>query len=347
LTVPKILLILTIMFGSLAIPQLGQAQGADGPAPLAEDEAASENDSDKLFEQVFGRRQSGGQPALEVPLVVDGVDRGSISIETDDDPFATKLDREAFLDQVTDFLNEDGAQLLLELPDEDGKITAEALFDLGIMAEFDSADLVMKIEIDPELRKPLPLNLTNRGRAPRSLTEPLGPAPLSAYVNIRTGLDHVHETTGDGDTGTNPVKVDLAGAVALPRAAFDYRLSYNENSARPWQRGDLRVLQDFPDSAMRWTYGDLSFPTTNFQSFTPMGGVTMARNYALQPYVVTEPIASNEFVLRSPSQVEVLINGAVVRSFRLPAGRYDLRDLPLGSGVQRRRAAYHQRRWRS
>lgn len=321
------------MFGSLAVSHLGHAQGADGPAPLADDGSASGNDSDKLFEQVFGRRQSGGQPALEVPLVVDGVDRGLISIETDDDPFATKLDREAFLDQVSDFLNEDGAQLLLELPDEDGKISAGALFDLGIMAEFDSTDLVMKIEIDPGLRKPLPLNLTNRGSAPRSLTEPLGPAPLSAYVNIRTGLDHVHETSGDGDTGTNPVKVDLAGAVALPRAALDYRLSYNENSARPWQRGDLRVLRDFPDSAMRWTYGDLSFPTTNFQSFTPMGGVTVARNYALQPYVVTEPIASNEFVLRSPSQVEVLINGSVVRSFRLPAGRYDLRDLPLGSGV--------------
>ncbi len=38
-------------------------------------------------------------------------------------------------------------------------------------------------------------------------------------------------------------------------------------------------------------------------------------------------------MLPTTSQVEVVINGATVRSFRLPAGRYDLRDLPLGSGV--------------
>lgn len=328
----KFLLILSLLLGSLSLPQAVQAQTADEPAST-EEEASAEDDSDKLFEQVFGRRQIGGQPALEVPLVVDGVDRGSIEIEAADDPFETKMDREAFLDQVADFLTEEGADLLIAVPEEKGQITAGALFELGIMAEFDSADLVMRVAIDPELRKPLPLNLTNRGRAPRSLTDPLGPAPVSGYVNIRTGLDHVHETSGNGDTGTNPVRVDFAGALALPRAAFDYRFSYNENSARPWQRGDLRVLQDFPESALRWTYGDLSFPTTNFQSFTPMGGVTVARNYALQPYVVTEPVASNQFVLRSPSQVEVLINGSVVRTFRLPAGRYDLRDLPLGSGV--------------
>jgi len=332
-TVLRTLLILTMLFGSLALPHYAQAQTQGGAASAAEDDEAAGDDADKLFEQVFGKRQSGGQPALEVPLVVDGVDRGSINIETADDPFETKMDREAFLDQVVDFLNEEGADLLLAIPEEDGKITAGQLFEFGIMAEFNSADLVMQIDIDPELRRPLPLNLTNRGRPPRSLTEPLGPAPISGYVNIRTGLDHIHETTGDSDTGTNPVRVDFAGALALPEAALDYRFSYNENSTRPWRRGDIRVLRDIPDSALRWTYGDLSFPTTNFQSFTAMGGVTVARNYALQPYVVTEPIASNQFVLRSASQVEVLINGAVVRTFRLPAGRYDLRDLPLGSGV--------------
>lgn len=326
----KFLLILLFLFGSLALPHAVQAQGSGASA--AEEETA-DDDTDKLFEQVFGKRQTGGAPALEVPLVVDGVDRGSINIEPADDPFDTKMDYEAFTDQVVDFLTDEAADQLLAIPAEDGKIKTGDLFDLGIMAEFDSFDLVMQIEIDPELRKPLPLNLTNRGRAPRSLTDPLGPAPLSAYVNIRSGLDHVHETTGDSETGTNPVRVDFAGALALPKAAFDYRFSYNENSSRPWQRGDLRVLRDVPESALRWTYGDLSFPTTNFQSFTPMGGITVARNYALQPYVVTEPVASNEFVLRSQSQVEVLINGAVVRTFRLPAGRYDLRDLPLGSGV--------------
>ena len=328
----KFLLILLIQFGSLGLPHAVQAQ-AQGSDASAADEKAAEGYTDKLFEQVFGKRQTGGAPALEVPLVVDGVDRGSINIEPSDDPLNTKMDQEAFVDQVIDFLTDDGADQLLAIPAEDGKITAGALFDLGIMAEFNSFDLVMQIDIDPELRKPLPLNMTNRGRAPRSLTDPLGPAPLSAYVNIRSGLDHVHETTGDSETGTNPGRVDFAGALALPKAAFDYRLSYNENSSRPWQRGDLRVLRDVPESALRWTYGDLSFPTTNFQSFTPMGGITVARNYALQPYVVTEPVASNEFVLRAQSQVEVLINGAVVRTFRLPAGRYNLRDLPLGSGV--------------
>ena len=325
---------------------LAWSQETRAPATAGEagaDEGDGDNDgegsdqalpsTDKLFEQVFGRRQGPGQPSLEVPLVIDGIDRGTIDIEVADDPFETKMDRQALVDQVVDFLNEEGTEQFFALPFEDDKMMAGTLFEIGIMAEFDNADLVLRIDIDPQLRRPLPLNMSNRGRPPTSLTDPLGPAPTSAYVNVRTGLDHVHETTGTGKTGKRPVRVDLAGAIAVPRAALDYRFSYNENSTRPWQRGDLRVLQDFPESAMRWTYGDLNFPTTNYQAFVPMAGVTLARNYTLQPYVVTEPVTSNEFVLRTASQVEVVINGATVRTFRLPAGRYDLRDLPLGSGV--------------
>jgi len=317
------------------VPLSAWSQGSNGAAPSTNSDGGKTagSDTDKLFEQVFGRRQGPGQPSLEVPLVVDDVDRGTIEIDVADDPFETQMDRNALVEQVVDFLNQEGQDEFLALPHDNDKISAGTLFEIGITAQFDSADLVLRIDIDPELRKPLPLNLTNRGQPPSSLTKPVGPAPTSAYVNVRTGLDHVHETTGASKTGKRPMRVDLAGAIAIPRAALDFRFSYNENSTRPWQRGDLRILQDFPDSAMRWTYGDLSFPTTNFQSFVPMAGITAARNYALQPYVVTEPVASNEFVLPTTSQVEVVINGATVRSFRLPAGRYDLRDLPLGSGV--------------
>lgn len=325
----------------LAWSQENRDQASVGKTADNEDESDNDDEggdqalpsTDKLFEQVFGRRQGPGQPSLEVPLVVDGVDRGTIDIDVADDPFETKMNRQALVDQVADFLNEGGAEQFLALPFEDGKIMTGTLFEIGIMAEFDNADLVLRIDIDPQLRKPLPLNMTNRGQPPTSLTAPLGPAPASAYVNIRTGLDHVHETTGTGKTGKRAMRVDFAGAVAVPKVALDYRLSYNENSVRPWQRGDFRILQDVPDRAMRWTYGDLNFPTTNYQAFVPMAGVTVARNYTLQPYVVTEPVTSNEFVLRTASQVEVVINGATVRTFRLPAGRYDLRDLPLGSGV--------------
>jgi outer membrane usher protein len=322
--VRRTLLIVAIALGCAVAPLLAWSQ-----------ECGKAGDTDKLFEQVFGKRPgpTGAQPSLEVPLVVDRVDRGTITIDVTDDPFATQIDRFAFIDQVEDFLTEEGAEALNGLPDDNGKFTIGDLFDIGITAEFDSAELVLRVDIDPRLRKALALSMTNRGRPPSSLGGTLGPDAVSGYINLRTGYDNVHETSGNGETGRRDARVEFSGALALPESALDYRFSYNEESSRPWQRGDLRVLRDLPDRALRWTYGDLSFPTTNYQAFVPMGGVTFARNYALQPYVVTEPVTSNQFVLRTPSTVEVVVNGAVVRSFRLPAGRYDLRDLPLGSGV--------------
>lgn len=48
---------------------------------------------------------------------------------------------------------------------------------------------------------------------------------------------------------------------------------------------------------------------------------------------MTEPQGRSEFLLLSASRVEILVNGSRVRTLRLPAGRYNIRDLPISAGA--------------
>ena len=61
--------------------------------------------------------------------------------------------------------------------------------------------------------------------------------------------------------------------------------------------------------------------------------MAIARNYSLQPYLITRPVSQYEFFLENPSKVEVFSNGRLLQTLQLNVGQQDIRNLSLGSGV--------------
>lgn len=94
-----------------------------------------------------------------------------------------------------------------------------------------------------------------------------------------------------------------------------------------------QLTYDFPDEGTRITLGDYAFQTFGFQGGESLLGININRNFGIIPTKNVRPITSQRFVIDRPSTVEVLIDGILIRSLRLAPGAYDIRDIPLTTGV--------------
>lgn len=198
--------------------------------------------------------------------------------------------------------------------------------------KFDEVLVAIVVTIPAESKKQQPLRA-------RSLVDPstrtiTPPSTLSAYLNARGSQDYVERPFPGQEAGRLPFRMSTDGAVNLRGWVWEASADYVEKDpVRPWARGDVRLVHDWPDDAIRAAAGDLSYPVEGFQSFQPMFGATVARNFDLQPYRVTEPTGQTSFFLKSPSRVDVFVNDQKVRTLQLEPGPYSIRDFPVVSGA--------------
>ncbi len=158
------------------------------------------------------------------------------------------------------------------------------------------------------------------------------PSPVSAYLNIYGAQDYVDSASSSQYRGRQPFRMSTDGALNVNGWVFENSSDFIENDPRPWQRGDARLVHDLPDDMIRTALGDLSYPVEGFQSFQPMLGLTVARDFDLQPYRVSEPTGQTSFFLNSPSRVDVYVNGSKVQTLQLNSGPFNISDFPVVGG---------------
>ena len=200
----------------------------------------------------------------------------------------------------------------------------------GVDLRFDETLVAVVMDIPSESKKTQSLtarrdyNLLNKTITP--------PSPVSAYLNLFGAQDYVDRGQRPEDEGRQPTRMSTDGAVNVKGWVLESSLDYAEDEGRTVQRGDTRLVHDLPDKAVRTAAGDLSYPVEGFQSFQPMLGVTVARNFDLQPYRVTEPTGRTSFFLNSPSRVEIFVNDRRVQTLQLRSGPYNITDFPVVNG---------------
>lgn len=213
----------------------------------------------------------------------------------------------------------------------EGMLPLIHLGEAGIAAEYNASELALRILIPFDLRMPAALSIAARQPLEHARTKP--PADISAYVNLRVANDFLSRGDPGEHTGRQPAVFDFDGAARMLGATLEWTATYRERSADPWQRGDVRLVKDFPEDRNRLTIGDLNYGTIGFQSFRQAGGISFARNFNLQPYRISSSTAERTFTLTRRSEVDVLVNGRRMRTVILEPGRYNLRDLPLSTGA--------------
>ncbi|MBI4183925.1 MAG: fimbrial biogenesis outer membrane usher protein [Proteobacteria bacterium] len=304
------------------------------PLPLGPHGAlAQAATQEEIFRRVFGKPSApAAERTVSVPYYLDGRFMGEVRVVISPDPAELRIDAVPLLAEVGRVLQEEPLAALESAVDPKGYLPFRDLRRQGLDAVFDELALVLRITIPASLRRTLQLRLRRVGPPPEARTA-LAPAPVSAFVNLRSAVAERHTARTGVRTGRQPVRADLDGAFNLQGWVAEGVANYTEDAARPWQRGDFRLVHDDIGRMWRYSAGDLSYPRVGFQSFVPMGGLTLAKNFSLQPYRVTQPTGEAEFRLDRTAKAEIYVNDRLVSTQRLPAGSYNVRDFPFASGV--------------
>jgi outer membrane usher protein len=96
------------------------------------------------------------------------------------------------------------------------------------------------------------------------------------------------------------------------------------------------IVNDLP-RLRRWVAGDSVAAAGGLGGTAFVGGLSVSRDFDLDPYFVRYPTLSLAGAVTTPSTVDVYVNGALVRREPLPPGTFDLTNLsvPTGSGTTR------------
>ncbi|PZU92063.1 MAG: fimbrial biogenesis outer membrane usher protein, partial [Leptolyngbya sp.] len=310
----------------------GTELAPEDAAPAAETTPAqpAEPATTDIFEEVFGRPRNQGPQQVNVPIIVNDQPAGQGLVLV---PGGSQVDvqvvADAFLAAVKDILRSDIADQLAATSQADGTLRLQSIRDLGIAINFDSSRLELQVNVPPALRQTTVVD-ANSANSPRGLAQALPPSSVSGYLNVR-GSQTVVWTGAEGSTGRQPLTLNFDGALNVDGWVLESSLGFTESGA--WQRGATRLVHDDMATAIRYQVGEVSAPVRGYQASIPMLGVTVARNFSLQPYQITRPISRFEFFLERPSTVEVFINGQSVQTLRLDPGPQDVRNLPLRSGI--------------
>jgi outer membrane usher protein len=141
----------------------------------------------------------------------------------------------------------------------------------------------------------------------------------SAFLNYSLTSSDFKEISGFGEAGWN-VRGNLLYSSVSRRADGAF------------VRGLTNFTVDVPARMRRWTLGDTFAETGSLGGGAFVGGVSLSRNFELDPYFVRFPRFGLSGAVSTPSTVDVYVNGILVRREELPPGQFDLDNVPVSAG---------------
>jgi outer membrane usher protein len=187
-------------------------------------------------------------------------------------------------------------------------------FEPLIRYKFDEAALSLTMTADPRLYGETAFDL--QVRKPPDLKYSKA---VSTFVNYAVSSLGVSDAGFSGETGTS-----VRG-----------NLIYN-SFFRPAHGNLVRSLSDYivddTQRLRRWTFGDSIATTDNLGGAATLGGVTVSRNFNLDPYFIRYPSYGLAGTATTPSTVDVYVNGILVQRREVPPGPFDLRNIPVSAG---------------
>ncbi len=184
------------------------------------------------------------------------------------------------------------------------------------------------------------LSAVNRSEAAVS-SNAQQPALISAYLNLRLAMDFVSQS-GSEEAGFKARNLDLENAIRIGPVVLETEAALiPRNAANPGDgsgydfiRRGSRFVYDSPADVIRFKGGDLTPGFSGFQTSPDLLGLSAERSYSqLRPGQNIKPTGQHSFRIDRPSNVDILIDGAVLRRLRLQPGNYNINDLPLKPGA--------------
>lgn len=287
---------------------------------------------EELFLDVFKHPSPRIPVNCYVSLVVDGFRRGKIQAELAPDQKDIRVEGSAILANLAPLLRPEIVNRIESEIDAQGWLRRTVLDAEGMATSFDTKNFIFTIMTDPAKRETQITNMSREMIDPYT-AEGLRPAPVSAFLNL-SGKAVSRTVTGTGATNEDPLQLGLGadGAVNVGGVVFEGSGFVQSEDKGGVRRGDLRVVYDQPQRALRYTAGDLQYSVVGYQQFESMGGVGISKDFSLQPHVPAYRTGDYSFYLERPAKVKVWVNDSLVRTLHLAAGQHDIRGFTPDAG---------------
>jgi outer membrane usher protein FimD/PapC len=193
----------------------------------------------------------------------------------------------------------------------------------GITFHFDDKTLTLAIDAHPSLLGARVIDLL-----PQRPTGILYPRDTAAFFNYR--LDYA---TGDALRFRSASLTGEAGFRSGYFVLLSDGIYRDEVDTDRFTRLASRLVYDRRDDLVRVTAGDLATSSGELGTAVVMGGVSIAKLYQINPYLIYHPPAGLSGLTPLASDLEIYLDGIKVRSEKIPAGRFTVKDLPVYGGA--------------
>lgn len=206
------------------------------------------------------------------------------------------------------------------------RVSLDLLREKGIGVKFDEAALVLRLSVDEDLQSRKNLSVRRDQRDER---EAIGPTPFSGYINGSVAQSFRYPQTQP----RLPFQANITSASNFRGLVLETGATYFESEDFEWRREDSRLVKDLESSLLRLAVGDISTLTSGYQNSRAMGGLSVTRQFSIQPYLNIRPLNRTQLQIKRPSLIEVYVNGGFVNRLNAMPGPIELSDFPLFSGI--------------
>lgn len=151
---------------------------------------------------------------------------------------------------------------------------------------------------------------------------------LSAFFNYKlsynAGMDFKYESS----VMTNEAGVRGAGLLLKTDTVYT-----DTDSGATFRRLQSNVTYDRRNELQRITGGDFFASSGDFGTTLNMGGLSIAKIYRMDPYFIKQPLFNVTGQAAVPSEVEVYLDGALIKKEKLAPGEFELRNISAYSGA--------------
>lgn len=150
-------------------------------------------------------------------------------------------------------------------------------------------------------------------------------AVLNYSLQAETGM------SGTGRKGSAAYFGNFSSRIFTPVGALNHGFSYSD--AVGYRRHESYWRTPFAKNAVQLQLGDMITRGPVWSHPVRLGGIQIERNYALRPDIVRTPLPSYSGTAAVPTTVDVF-DGSIRRySADVPAGPFELTNLPFSTGV--------------
>jgi outer membrane usher protein len=326
-------------------------QAASPPAVESDkrrmEEIFTNKSREQLYQEYFHTAPPKQPKQIQATLVVNEVTDGLIDLVYSEDRLDFSMPAAPIVKTMAEIVKPDYLDEVKEGIDSSERITRKFLMaNLGIQVTYDNQASQVTIVVPAAFLKKQINEINGTYRENPYSVETTKPDFVSGFLNIQADQKLRFYQVLSKDTAgllssmthepvRQPVYSNFDGAINVEHGVLEGTALFQEDNKPVFERQDMRLVYDFPRQSIRLSAGDLQYLTFGYMSSVRMAGLGIAKDFSLQPYVLTYPVGEYQFYLTEASQAEIWVNDVMVSKIILQAGTHDVRGFPFSTGNNR------------